>query len=102
MGQKVNPIGLAPRHQPHLGLALVRGQEASTASCCTRTSRSASYLIDKLKQAGVSQHRDRAPAQEVPRHDPFGASGRGDRQEGRRHREAAQERRRDAPIAKCT
>ena len=27
MGQKVNPIGLAARHQPHLGLALVRRQE---------------------------------------------------------------------------
>ncbi len=38
----------------------------------------------------MSQDRDRAPAQEVPRDDPLGASGRGDRQEGRRHREAAQ------------
>ena len=27
MGQKVNPIGLAARHQPHLGFALVRRQE---------------------------------------------------------------------------
>jgi len=26
MGQKVNPIGLRPRHQPHLGFALVRDQ----------------------------------------------------------------------------
>jgi hypothetical protein len=24
MGQKVNPIGLRARHQPHVGLALVR------------------------------------------------------------------------------
>jgi len=31
------------------------------------------------------------PAQEVPGDDPVGASRRGDRQEGRRHREAAQE-----------
>ena len=51
-------------------------------------------LMKQLKQAAVSQDRDRAPAQEVPRHHPLGAAGRGDRQEGRRHREAAQEGRR--------
>ena len=37
--------------------------------------------------------RDRAAAQEVPRHHPLGAAGSGDRQEGRRYREAAQENR---------
>ena len=46
--------------------------------------------MKQLKQAAVSQDHHRAPAQEVPRHHPLGASGRGDRQEGRRHREAAQ------------
>ena len=51
-------------------------------------------LMKQLKQAAVSQDRDRAAAQEVPRDHPFGASGRGDRQEGRRYREAAQEGRR--------
>ena len=53
--------------------------------------------MKQLKQAAVSQDRHRAPAQEVPRHDPLGAPGRGDRQEGRRHREAAQEGRRSSP-----
>jgi small subunit ribosomal protein S3 len=51
--------------------------------------------MKRLKQAGVSQDRDRAAAQEVPRHHPFGASRRRHRQEGRRHREAAQEGRQD-------
>ena len=32
----------APRHQPHLGLALVSPARRTTASCCRKTSRSAS------------------------------------------------------------
>ena len=63
---------------------------ASTASCCTRTSRSASP--DEAAQAGRRlEDRHRASAQEVPRHHPLGAPGHGHRQEGRRHRQAAQE-----------
>jgi hypothetical protein len=53
MGQKVNPIGL------RLGINRTWDSRwfanaANTASCCTRTSRSAKYLMKKLKQAGVS------------------------------------------------
>ena len=55
---------------------------------------------DEAAQAGGGvQDRDRAAAQEVPRHHPLGASGRGDRQEGRRHREAAQARSPNSPTA---
>ena len=94
MGQKVNPIGLRLGINRTWDSPLVRRHRASTASCCTRTSRSASILMKDLKQAGGRQDRHRASAQEVPRDDPLGPSGRHHRQEGRRHREAAQEGRR--------
>ena len=100
MGQKVNPIGLRLginrtwdsrwyRRQERIRQAAARGHEDPRGP-------------DGGPEAGgVVEDRDRAPAQEVPRHDPFGAPGRGDRQEGRRHREAAQEGREADRQSKC-
>jgi len=45
-----------------------------------------------------SPDRHRAAAQEVPGQHPLGAAGRGDRQEGRRHRQAAQAGRQADPV----
>ena len=94
MGQKVNPIGL------RLGINRTWDRRwfadrANTASCCTRTSRSARSSRSGLEAGGVSQDHHRAPAQEVPRHDLCRAPGRDHRQEGRGHRQAAQGARRD-------
>ena len=47
------------------------------------------HILKQQRQARHLQGRDRAPAQEVPRHGAHGAARRADRQEGRRHREAA-------------
>ena len=100
MGQKVNPIGL------RLGINRTwdsrwYANKGEYGKLLHEDMKIREYLHEELKQAAVSQDRHRAPAQEVPRHDPLGASGRGDRQEGRRHREAAQEGRRSSPTAKC-
>ena len=92
MGQKVNPIGLrlginrtwdsrwyAGKNE--YGDAAARGHEDPQGA------------DDRAEAGGGVEDRDRAPAQEVPGDGAFGAPGRGDRQEGRRHREAAQVRR---------
>src|SRR5215472_3067192 len=81
----------APRRQPYLGLALVRGQEG------IRQAAAGGHQDPRLSQRQTEgrrrlPHRDRAPAQEVSRNHPFGPSGGGDRQEGRRHREAEERR----------
>ena len=56
MGQKINPSRSSPRHQPHLGLALVRRTpgEYGQASCM-KTSRSVRSSMKELKQAGISK-----------------------------------------------
>ena len=94
MGQKVNPIGLRLGinrtwdsrwycRQERVRQAAARGHQDPRGA-------------DEAAQAGGGvEDRHRAPAQEVPRHHPLGAPGRGDRQEGRRHREAAQDGRQD-------
>jgi small subunit ribosomal protein S3 len=90
MGQKVNPIGL------RLGINRTWDSRWFAARARLRQAAARGHAIrevlmmKQLKQAGVSKHRHRASAQEVPRHDPLRPSGRGDRQEGRGHREAAQ------------
>ena len=67
MGQKVNPIGLAARHQPHLGFALVRRQERIRQAAAR--GHEDPQGADEGAQAGRGvEDRDRAPAQEVPRH----------------------------------
>src|SRR4029079_9641121 len=77
--------------QPYLGLALVCGQKG------IRQAAAGGHQDPRISQRQAEgrrglPHRDRAPAQEVPRHHSFGPSGRGDRQEGRRHREAEERR----------
>ena len=79
----------AARHQPDLGFALVRRQER-VRHAAARGHEDPQGAHDRAQAGGGVEDRDRAPAQEVPGDGPFGASGRGDRQEGRRHREAAQ------------
>ena len=91
MGQKVNPIGL------RLGINRTWDSRwfadgGEYGRLLHEDIKIREYLKEQLKQAGVSQHRHRAPAQEVPRHDPCRAPRRDHRQEGRRHREAAQGR----------
>ena len=89
MGQKVNPIGL------RLGINrtwdsrwfAIRGEYAQLLHEDLKIRK---HILKTRKQAGISQGRHRAPAQEVPRHDPHRASRRPDRQEGRGHREAPQ------------
>ena len=71
------------------GTAAGSRSAASTASCCTKTWRSATYPARQAQAGRHRAHHHRASAQEVPRDGPLGASGRPDRQEGRRHREAA-------------
>ncbi len=66
-GQSDRP---APGHQPHLGLALVRGQEGIWQAPAGR------HQDPRLSQRQAEgrrrqPHRDRAAAQEVPGHHPF-------------------------------
>ncbi len=91
MGQKVNPIGLRLGINRTWDSRWFAGKN-EYGKLLHEDIKIRAELMKELKQAAVSQDHHRAPAQEVPRHDPFGASGRGDRQEGRRHREAAQDR----------
>jgi small subunit ribosomal protein S3 len=91
MGQKVNPIGLRSGHQPDLGLALVCGQGTTTASCCTRTRKIREELSEALKQAAVSKIVIERPHKKCRVTIQSARPGRRDRQEGRRHREAAQD-----------
>ena len=97
MGQKVNPTGLRLGINRTWDSRWYAGKK-EYGKLLQEDIKIREYLSDKLKAAGVSPHRDRAPAQEVPRHHPFGPSGRGDRQEGRRHREAEERRRRNSPT----
>ena len=94
MGQKINPIGLRLGINRTWDSRWFAGKN-EYGTLLHEDMQDPRRADEALKQAAVSQDRDRAPAQEVPRHDPFRASGRGDRQEGRRHREAAQGRRQD-------
>ena len=90
MGQKVNPIGL------RLGINRTwdsRGYSGKGEyGKLLHEDKKIRETCRKQAQAGGGlQDRDRAPAQEVSRDDPVGPPGRRDRQEGRRHREAAQD-----------
>ena len=91
MGQKVNPIGLRLGINRTWDSRWYAGKD-EYGTLLHEDMKIREALMKALKQAAVSQDRHRAPAQEVPRHHPFGAPGRGHRQEGRRHREAAQAR----------
>ena len=93
MGQKVNPIGLRLGINRTWDSRWYAGKN-EYGQLLHEDMKIRDELMKQLKQAAVSQDRDRAAAQEVPRHHPFGAARRGHRQEGRRHREAAQEGRR--------
>ena len=90
MGQKINPIGL------RLGINRTWDSRwyANTGEygqLLHEDLKIRAYLKKELKQAAHLEGRHRASAQEVPRHDPCRPSGRDHRQEGRGHREAAQE-----------
>ena len=87
MGQKVNPTGLRLGINRTWDSRWYAGKK-EYGKLLQEDIKIRDYLSDKLKAAGVSPHRDRAAAQEVPRHHPLRPSRRGDRQEGRRHREA--------------
>ena len=93
MGQKVNPIGLRLGINRTWDSRWYAGKN-EYGQLLHEDIKIREELMKELKQAAVSQDRDRAAAQEVPRDHPVGAARRGDRQEGRRHREAAQEGRR--------
>ena len=90
MGQKFNPIGL------RLGVNRTwdsrwYASKKEYGKLLHEDIKIRAYLQDRAQAGRRVSHRDRASAQEVPRHDPLGASRRRDRQEGRRHREAAQD-----------
>ena len=90
MGQKVNPIGM------RLGVNRTwdsrwYANSREYGKLLHEDMAIREYLKAELKQAGVSKVHHRASAQEVPRDDLLRPPGRGDRQEGRRHRKAAQE-----------
>ena len=101
MGQKVNPTGLRLGINRTWDSRWYAGKK-EYGKLLQEDIKIREYLSDKLKAAGVSPHRDRAPAQEVPRDHPLGPSGRGDRQEGRRHREAEERRPEVHRPTKCT
>ena len=93
MGQKINPIGLR--------LGVNRTWDSRWFSNKTEYGKLLhedmkirDVLIEGPEAGGDLQDRHRAPAQEVPRQHPLGPPGRGHRQEGRRHRQAAQAGRR--------
>ena len=76
------------RHQPHLGQPLVRQPRRVRPAAA----RGHAHPRSHPEAAAPGRHlqgRHRAPAQEMPRHRAHGAARRADRQEGRRHREAA-------------
>ncbi len=94
MGQKINPIGL------RLGINRTWdsrwfAEKGEYAKLMHEDVAIRAALMKQLKQAAVSKIVIERPPPEVPRHHPLGSSGRGDRQEGRGHREAAQARRHD-------
>ena len=89
MGQKINPIGLR--------LGVNRTWDSRWYSNKTEYGKllhedmKIRDVLSEGSEAGRDlEDRDRASAQEVPRHHPFGPPGRRHRQEGRRHRQAAQ------------
>ena len=86
MGQKIHPTGFR--------LAVTRNwacrwyaSNRDFAGMLAEDIKVREYLKKKLKNASVVARPDRASRQERPHHDLLGASGRRDRQEGRRHRE---------------
>ncbi len=91
MGQKINPIGLRLGINRTWDSRWFAGKSEYGKLLHEDIEDPRGRCMKELKQAAVVQDRHRASAQEVPRHHSLGASGRGDRQEGRRHREAAQE-----------
>ena len=87
MGQKVNPTGLRLGINRTWDSRWYAGKKEYGK--LLQEDIKIRELSERQAEAGRRlAHRDRAAAQEVPHHDPFGPSGRGDRQEGRRHREA--------------
>ena len=91
MGQKVNPIGLRLGINRTWDSRWFAGKK-EYGKLLQEDIKIREHLSEKLKAGRRLAHRDRASAQEVPHHDPFGASGRRHRQEGRRHREAEERR----------
>ena len=93
MGQKVNPIGLRLGINRTWDSRWVAGK--NEYGKLLHEDIAHPRRADEAAEAGGRlEDRHRAPAPEVPRHDLLGPSGRGDRQEGRRHREDAQDGRR--------
>ena len=85
MGQKINPIGL------RLGINRTwdsrwYSNKGEYGKLLHEDMKIRSTLIERPQAGGDLQDRHRASAQEVPRQHLLGAPGRGDRQEGRRHR----------------
>ena len=88
MGHKVNPIGL------RVGINRTwdsrwfasRGEYGKLLH---EDMRIRDHILKQRRAGRHLQGGDRAPAQEVPRDGAHGAARRADRQEGRRHREAA-------------
>ena len=87
MGQKVNPIGLRLGVNRTWDSRWYAGKK-EYGKLLQEDIKIRNYLIGQAQAGRRIAYFHRAPAQEMPRHHPFGASRRGDRQEGRRHREA--------------
>ena len=87
MGQKVSPIGLRLGINRTWDSRWFAGK-GEYAKLMREDMAIREALMKQLKRAAVLEDRDRASAQEVPRHHPR-VVRRGDRQEGRGHREAA-------------
>ena len=89
MGQKINPIGLRLGINRTWDSRWFAGKN-EYGKLLHEDVRDPRDPAQGTQAGGGRPYRDRASAQEVPRDDPLGASGCGDRQEGRRHRQAAQ------------
>ena len=88
MGQKVNPVGLRLGINRTWDSRWYAGK-TSYGTLLHEDMKIRKALMKELQASGSLEDRDRAAAQEMPRHHPLGPAGRGHRQEGRRHREAA-------------
>ena len=91
MGQKVNPIGL------RLGINRTWdsrwfANKGEYGQLLHEDMKIRKALMEDLKQAAVSKIVIERPHKKCRVTDPFGAAGHRHRQEGRRHREAAQAR----------
>ena len=95
MGHKSQSDRPAPADQPHLGQPLVRRRATTMRQLLKEDLKMRKFIMDEPAAGGDLQGGDRASGQAVPRVDLCRASRCHHRQEGRRHREAAQPARQD-------